>query len=265
MGRPESSIQRCFTKSKTAAGAVNCLCKGCGKVVSNVCSRMRTHASHCKLLQALGVCPTKKPTKEGTVKAAFSRPQHDQINRALARCMYASNLPFVWVKSPAVKSLVESLAPGAIIAERRHFAGPLLTQEHQAEVEKLRRSTEGGHYTLSIDGWSTADNIPLLGFGLCGRLVAIVEDRKEKHTAQWLADTASCQMALLKQVFRCEIVAVCSDGASNMEGVNFFSQWPSPIGHPICRNEKPPARSTPKPDELQMPGTCHEPGGTRFF
>ena len=268
MGRPESDVQRCFSKLRAVGGAVTCVCLGCGKTVSNVCSRLRTHVGKCAALQQSGMWQASKPLqKEGdqSLRAAWQRPQQDVVNRALARCMYSTNLPFRWVASPAVKALVQCLSPGTKVAGRRQFAGKLLAQEYTSEVERLRKVTEGGHYTLSIDGWSTVDNAPLLGFGLCSRLVCIVEERKERHTAQWLSDTASSQIALLEKVYACSIVAVCSDGASNMEGVNFLTSHHRSSALPSFRNAQPTPGSTPQLNDLQMSGTCNEPGGTRFF
>ena len=94
----------------------------------------------------------------------------------------------------------------------------------------------GGMFTLSIDGWTTKDCIPLIGFGMAGMLIGAVEEREAKHTSSHLATITEEQIPLLEQKFKCEIVAVVRDGASNMEGVQ-MTILPHPYHHFLFSQE----------------------------
>lgn len=231
MGRHEDPVQKCFRKEKVVGGATAAVCKGCAQSVSCVPSRMRTHASSCKRLQALGLWAGKAPQS-----LPFTwKPNVERVNKAIARAMYATNLPFSWVRSKEVLNLVETLAPGVTFAFYScflffvvflgvrpagvdAFASTLLDREYEAERDKLKDTTEGGMFTLSVDGWTTRDTIPLVGFGMASNLVATIDDRTS-HTTDFLTDVTQEQIPRLEQQYCCEIVAVVTDGASNMDGV----------------------------------------------
>ena len=73
-----------------------------------------------------------------------------------------------------------------------------------------------GLWTLSLDSWSTRDNIPILGAAIEDSLVEVVEDRGQRHTAEMLAEAADTVIAAVSHEFSLEIVSVVTDGAASM-------------------------------------------------
>ena len=54
MGRPGESVRHLYSEQRTPSGHRGLACKGCGKFVSQVASRLRTHATECDQLRVKG-------------------------------------------------------------------------------------------------------------------------------------------------------------------------------------------------------------------
>ena len=85
-------------------------------------------------------------------------------------------------------------------------------------MSSLQGTLRGTMQTLSVDGWSNPVNVPLVGFCLGAHLVELVEERSS-HTSEMLATMATNHIELLQEKFQCQIVAIVTDGASNMTGM----------------------------------------------
>ena len=73
-------------------------CRGCGEEVNGLTYQLRRHADSCDRLRAMG---NDRPQQV----LAFPKGTASQCATAIARCIFATNLPFSTVSNPAFKSM----------------------------------------------------------------------------------------------------------------------------------------------------------------
>ena len=233
MGRTPAAAKKCF-EIQRQAGQGNryvlpfvpslplsfprwmATCNGCQAKVSCQSTRLEKHCDGCADLHALGLWSL--PTQMLLTKT-FGKTSSSTINALIGKFFFACNVPFVAVQHDSFRDLVHALNPTYRVPTRQSLAGPILDEAWKDNRHHLKESLAGRMLTMSIDGWSTADNVPLIGIALGTDLVALVEERHDRHTADMLADLAGKMIPELQREFDCQVVSVVSDGAKNMENM----------------------------------------------
>ena len=214
MGRPRHSINKSFKKELSGGGdgKVVTICRGCEQQVSSICSRLRSHADRCDALHAK---PFYRPPAVSVTLQQFMNGS--DLNQLAARVVLSTNLPFRWVDHPTVRDLLKKLGSGVRL-NRSNIVKKYLPQLHQDAVQRLRSRLSGRMCTMAVDGWSTPDNLPVIGFSIQGLLVDLVPCT-ERHTAEVLANVTEEQIVEAEEKYNVTISAVVSDAAANMVGM----------------------------------------------
>ena len=81
-------------------------CKGCNKGISNCVVRAKCHADACVPLRRLGIwASAEQSSLDGHVVAAV-KADMDVINQAVAKFLFAMNLPFTTVDHPRFRFVI---------------------------------------------------------------------------------------------------------------------------------------------------------------
>jgi hypothetical protein len=151
-------------------------------------------------LDAIGRASSEKTAvHQSTIRDAFSGQDRDAVHAAIARFFYSCGISFNSAKSPyfgemirAINSASANYRPPGINSLR----DSLLEKEVdriKARLEPLLASTETTGCTITSDGWSSAQNKPLLNFLLVnpkGEVFLKAEDTSgSAKTARYIADT----------------------------------------------------------------------------
>lgn len=116
------------------------------------------------------------------------------------QCSLASLPPFTDVPVLGVKSV----------------RGKHLEFEFKEQRQRLKTIVAGQYTTLSVDGWTSPTGVALVGLAVDKYLVGLVEE-SVRHTGEELSVIAKKFKPALENEFSMEVVAVVTDGASNME------------------------------------------------
>ena len=80
-----------------------------------------------------------------------------------------------------------------------------------------------------FDGWSSPSNAPIIGIAVQGRkgvhLLSAIDTSGEPHTSIYVSELIKEGVASAQELLGVEVVAVVTDGASNME---VQGQWMVP-------------------------------------
>lgn len=191
------------------------ICKGCEQPVSGHTTRLKSHANHCSLLHQL---PCWVPAKCKTVVECFRTPKED-IEFAVAKLVLTTNLPFCWVDNPATKEFLRTVFNGRdLVLSRRTLVRKFLPRLHDAAVKGLKSQFCGTSCTLQVDGWSTDQNVPVLGFAMGGRLVHL-EITEEAHTTDNLTHVVENVIASVEADYGVRVAGIVTDAASNMNAM----------------------------------------------
>ena len=78
----------------------------------------------------------------------------------------------------------------------------------------IRKELQGQQVTITADGWKSSTNVPIIGIATGKTLLALIEERGARHTADWLSDLLAQEIPRLQNLFGLKCVAVCTDNAS---------------------------------------------------
>ena len=92
----------------------------------------------------------------------------------------------------------------------------LLEEEYESCCKQVKERMQATYQTISLDGWDTNDSVPLVGVAVHRHLLGLVERRGEAHTSEMLCKVAEEQIPKIEEKYGCKIIAVVTDGASNM-------------------------------------------------
>ena len=99
---------------------------------------------------------------------------------------------------------------GLRLADRKAVAGHLLDELYGQGLEQLKAETKGGMVTMSIDGWSTVQNEPVVGIALSSDtttyLVDTVDTSGKPHTGQYIVELADEKIDEVESGFETEVV-----------------------------------------------------------
>lgn len=163
MPRPECPIHKCYYKEKVAGkGNTGAFCRGCGKLCSNVVSRMEKHADECMELKLLGLWKN----GQQSLRRMLEMSNSEVLNKAVATFVYECNVPFAAVSSAPFQRLIHSVAPSMLPPSRAHacgfflldlrvpgrglIAGRLLSEEYDRMWESLKVKYTGRMVSMSV-------------------------------------------------------------------------------------------------------------------
>ena len=151
-----------------------------------------------------------------------SRPE-EAINEQILRFFAAANVPFVASENVQFERLLQLLRPGTKPPSERSVGGKYLDSVYDQESTKLAERVRGRCVTLQVDGWSNLSGDPVIGiaFGFPGEvhLFKTVDTTGLPHTVENLENLILPAIDRLEESFSVRVVAVCTDGASNMAGL----------------------------------------------
>ena len=158
-GRQLDPVWRFFDRRKKPGNGGHVgKCRGCGEEVNGLTYRLRRHADSCDGLRAMG---NDRPQQQQVL--AFPKGTASQCATAIARCIFATNLPFSTVSNPAFKSMIHNLNPGTKVPHHSTLATTLLDAEFQAVRKEAKARFSEKWVTVSVDAWSSAKNESLMG------------------------------------------------------------------------------------------------------
>jgi hypothetical protein len=112
---------------------------------------------------------------------------------------------------------VSSFISGAQLPCRKTLSTTLLVKEYERCQQRLREHLLGTYVTISLDGWSTPTMVPVLGLAVSDHLIEVIDD-EARHTSEHMATLVIERIPSIEAQLGCTVVALVSDGASNMEG-----------------------------------------------
>lgn len=113
------------------------------------------------------------------------------------------------------------LRPGSKPPNRHQIAGDLLNEVYFEEREKAKQSVAVKRGTLSLDGWSTITNTPVIGISFTveggeSYFAEAIDTTGTPHTSDNLYNLAVSSIESIETHFGVKIVGIVTDGAANM-------------------------------------------------
>ncbi|MCD9088867.1 DUF659 domain-containing protein, partial [Stenotrophomonas sp. SY1] len=113
------------------------------------------------------------------------------LDKEVARIIFATNSPFRLVQHPQFLKMVQNLRPGYIPPSRKDIADKYLNLVYENEYEKCADDPNNENVCHSIDGWSNIHNEPIMCVTLTtftGQiyLVDTIDTSRKPHTAEYL-------------------------------------------------------------------------------
>ena len=236
-GRPLDPVWKHFIRDVPRCKA---RCRGCNKEMQALVERMKIHASGCPRLSSLQAEqkvssqdhagsssgstgePSPKKFRQDLLPVPTSRPE-EAINEQILRFFAAANVPFAASENVQFERLLQLLRPGTKPPSERSVGGKYLDSVYDQESTKLAERVRGRCVTLQVDGWSNLSGDPVIGiaFGFPGEvhLFETVDTTGLPHTVENLENLILPAIDRLEESFSVRVVAVCTDGASNMAGL----------------------------------------------
>jgi hypothetical protein len=156
-----------------------------------------------------------------------SAEKRGELDRDVARMVYATNSPFRLVENRHFINLVKDLRPGYQPPSRKDIGGKYLDVIYTEEREKARKNLEGELVCLALDGWSNIHNEPIV----CATvttclgdiyLVDTTDTSGHPHTAEYLYDIAKQTIENTHNDFGCIICSIVTDNAANVAKMREF-------------------------------------------
>lgn len=115
--------------------------------------------------------------------------EQEMIDAQLTRMIAAANLPFCIVENVEFVKFCELLrGPTIRLPTRQRISDVLLPALHSEMKGSLNNSLTGKNGTLQMDGWSTTQNDPTIGFSVsvdgCSHFVDLHDTAGEPHTIE---------------------------------------------------------------------------------
>ena len=110
--------------------------------------------------------------------------------------MVKANAPFSFMEKKAVRDFLEVVSPGfppelglqGLASKlcfpplsRKTVSRKYITKLYKEEMARFAASKSGSMCTMGVDGWSTEDNIPVVGISLDNQLVDLVDTQTDRH------------------------------------------------------------------------------------
>lgn len=153
-----------------------------------------------------------------------SKPAKNEIDKQIARALYATNSSFICLEQSEVKKAIALLRPGYVPPSRNDVSGRLLDQIYTEERSKCFKGLSRSNVCLSLDGWSNVHNEPIV----CATVTAengssflfdTVDTIGHPHTSYYLTEIAATLINKLKTEYDCTVSSFVTDNAANMSAM----------------------------------------------
>lgn len=164
------------------------------------------------------------PKKTKPLSAFVIRTSDDlkqQLDKQIAKAVYATNSSFRCVEHPHVKKAIEMLRPGYQPPSRFNLANELLDEIHDEEKQKCFLTVKDQTVNLSIDGWSNVHMDPIICCCVTTEsgqvyLLDSIDTSGKPHTADYLTEIAKDLIKKCKDDYECRVGSFVTDNASAM-------------------------------------------------
>lgn len=143
------------------------------------------------------------------------------LDRQIAKAIYATNSSFRCIEQPEVIKAIEMLRPGYSPPSRFAVSSTLLNEVYMEEKEKCLAKLTNSSVCLSLDGWSNVHNEPIIcatvttDYGSTFLLESI-DTSGHAHTADYLTSIAISLINKCKTQYNCAVSSFVTDNAANM-------------------------------------------------
>lgn len=153
-----------------------------------------------------------------------SKSDKEEIDKQIARALYATNSSFTCIEQPEVKKAIALLRPGYVPPSRYDVSNRLLAEVYNEEKSKCFKSLSGGSVCLSLDGWSNVHNEPIICATVTTEngksfLIDTIDTSGKPHTSVYLTDLAINLIKSLKIDHDCVVSSIVTDNAANMNAM----------------------------------------------
>ncbi len=144
--------------------------------------------------------------------------REEEFKKQVARAIYGLNLPFRAVEHPEFREALRFDSPHAPLPTRKALAGKYLDMEYDLAKMRLKDKMDGKFVTLSLDGWSTDTNTPVMGVACDAELVAAIDTTGKPHTSDYVKECIIKSVDDVQRSLNVVVAGVVTDSASNMAG-----------------------------------------------
>lgn len=153
-----------------------------------------------------------------------SKSDKEEIDKQIAKALYATNSSFTCIEQPQVKKAIALLRPGYVPPSRHDVSNRLLTEIYNEEKSTCFKSLSGSSVCLSLDGWSNVHNEPIICATVTTEngksyLVDTIDTSGKPHTSVYLTDLAINLIKSLKTDQNCVVSSIVTDNAANMNAM----------------------------------------------
>ena len=124
-----------------------------------------------------------------------TKSEKEAIGEQTARMIYVINSPFRIIDHPEFIKMIHFLCPGYNLPDRINIDGKLLDTVHKNSLTSCSGLLHDLSITMSIDGWSTVHNEPVV----CATVTTMnsdiyladtIDTSSHSHTSDYLVDIA---------------------------------------------------------------------------
>lgn len=157
-----------------------------------------------------------------------------EIDKQIARAVYATNSSFNCMEQPEVRKAISLLRPGYVPPSRYDVSNRLLDEIYNEEKNKCFKNLSESFVCLSLDGWSNVHNEPIICATVTTEngshyLVDTIDTSGNPHTSAYLTEVAITLINKLKTEYGCTVCSFVTDNAANMAAMRYQIRTSVPV------------------------------------
>ena len=134
-------------------------------------------------VQASGAIPSKLTARQLRLNPIVTPgSERRELTLQFARWVFASSLPFRAVEHVQLHKWLDLRCPGLRLCGERELGGSILDCIHEECMSEIKGKVKGRKVTLSVDGWSSITNEPLIGVSIHGWLLRLIDATGQSET-----------------------------------------------------------------------------------
>jgi transcription termination factor NusB len=146
-----------------------------------------------------------------------SKDQKHEIDKQIAKAVYATNSSFRCIEHPQVKKVIQMLRPPS----RFCLSSTLLSEIYEQEKTVCFGELSNTSVCMSLDGWSNIHNEPVICATITTEngstfLFETIDTSGNAHTSEYLTDLATTLINKCKTAYNCTVTSFVTDNAANM-------------------------------------------------
>ena len=160
------------------------------------------------------------------------------LDLQVAKMIYATNSPFMFIEHPEVLKTFKMLRPGYEPPSRLDIGNALLEEAYTQAYSGCKEKVEGKLVSMEMDGWSNIHNEPVVCTSISTYdgdtfLTSTIDTQDERHTGDNLEAIAESAIKKIEEELGCEVGSFVTDNASNMRKCRSqLSESRSVLTHP---------------------------------